>query len=216
MPRTHFEQALSDLHRRVVDMSLAAERALDAAMIAMKNRDEALARQVIAGDDAVDATEVDIEKACISLLARQQPLAQDLRQVMAVLKMTTDIERIADQAADISELMLPCLSAMNLEPPASIYEMAEHASTMVHDAIHAYVHQDEPLANAVIERDEIVDALFEKSSALLADAMRAHTDSIELAMKLAYVAKYLERVADHATNIAEWALYRITGDIIIS
>ena len=216
MPRTHFEQALNNLHQQIVAMSLLAEDMLKAAMHALKTRNPELARQVMESDDEVDRAEVEIEKICISLLTRQQPLAKDLRQVMSVVKMTTDIERIADQAADICELMAEELEAMRIAPPDTLYELSACAAQMAHEAIHAYVHQDEEQARRVIQEDETADGLYAHTLSHLQAAMREQPEEIGTAMKLAFAAKYLERIADHATNIAEWAIYRITGEILLS
>lgn len=211
MTRTHFEKSLSELHVMVAEMAAMAERSFDKAMLALKKEDPLLAREVILGDERVDEMEAKIERACVSLIALQQPIADDLRLVTAVLKMITDIERIADQASDISELMLPDLALMKVKIPSRVFEMGEYAKRMVHDAVHAYLQQDELLALAVIERDDQMDVWFEELTGHFKALLEAHADPAQV-LKLAFVAKYLERVADHATNVAEWALYRIRGE----
>ena len=170
-----------------------------------------LAQEVIKNDERVDLLENRIEHECVSLIALQQPIAKDLRLVTAVLKMITDIERIADQAADICELMISELPNLAITIPSTILEMGNYAAGMVHDAVHAYLQQDEEQARGVIERDERMDDWFEQMTGYLCDLLKSGAEPRQV-IKLAYVAKYLERVADHATNVAEWALYRLIGE----
>lgn len=191
-------------------MAAIAEDSFRRAMRALKAQDAALAQRVCDGDEAVDRMESDIERDCVQLIALQQPIAGDLRLVTAVLKMITDIERIADQSADICEIMLPVLGNLQIEIPDQVFDMGEFIASMVHDAVHAYLQQDEPQAQAVIDSDETVDRWFDETTALIQRQLEQKGDAAQL-IKLAYVAKYLERVADHATNVAEWAVYRIRG-----
>lgn len=211
MSRTHFERSLIELHVRVADMATLTEDQLRSAMIALKNRDAVLAQEVIKNDERVDLLENRIEHECVSLIALQQPIAKDLRLVTAVLKMITDIERVADQAADICELMISELPNLTITIPSTILEMGNYAASMVHDAVHAYLQQDEEQARGVIERDERMDDWFEQMTGYLCDLLKSGAEPRQV-IKLAYVAKYLERVADHATNVAEWALYRLIGE----
>ena len=211
MPRTLFIKSLGELNTRVVGMAALAEEALLLAMRALKERNAVIAQAVMDGDDVIDNMEETIEHECIRLIALQQPIAQDLRLVTALLKMITDIERIADQAADICEVMIADLTDENLVIPHMIYDMGEFAALMVHDAVHAYVMQDTELSKRVIGSDERMDRWFEETTTQLCALIKSGMYPRQV-LHLAYVAKYLERVADHATNLAEWALYRISGD----
>lgn len=209
--RNQFLRSLGELNTRVVGMAALAEEALMRAMLALRERNVHIAQEVMDGDDAIDDMEVAIEHECVKLIALQQPIAQDLRLVTALLKMITDIERIADQAADICETMIADLADERLTIPGVIYEMGEFAAHMVHDAVHAYVMQDTEQASRVIDADERMDAWFEQATVQMCALFESGMQPGQV-LHLAYVAKYLERVADHATNLAEWALYRIRGD----
>jgi phosphate transport system protein len=209
--RHTFEEHLSELKDKVLEMAVNAENSIDLAMTALKNRDMDLARLVIEGDDVIDGQERQIESDCIELIARQQPMAADLRLISMVLKMITDIERIADHSSDISEITLRLGGEEPIKPLVDIPKMADIARAMVHQAIRAYVANDLNMAMAVCRQDDEVDALFAKVVVDLSLMMKADPAVVDRAIDLIFIAKYLERVGDHATNIGEWVAYNITG-----
>ena len=154
--------------------------------------------------------ERDIESRCLKLLLQQQPVAKDLRVISAALKMITDIERIGDQAEDITEI-LPYLSGRKLPDNIPVKEMAGGVIRMVTDSVDAYVKQDIDMAKSVINRDDVIDRYFASIKLNLIDLLKKDTDSGEFAIDLLMIGKYLERIGDHATNIAEWVIFSVTG-----
>lgn len=211
MSRERFEQALSAIHHEVLDMASVTEQAIDDAVTALVYGDRELAKKIIAGDDQVDEMERTIERKCVEVIATQQPIAGDLRFVTAILKMVTDLERIADHATDISQLVLEFSPEEKRIDLKKLAAMANIATDMVKDAINSYVYRDVALADAVIQKDEQVDAAFETQVSHIQSLCMEHTDLIADATRILFVIKYIERIADHATNIAEWAKYNITG-----
>lgn len=209
--RHAFDEQLSVLKEMLLEMATTAENSIGLAITALKNRDMALAQQVIAGDDVIDEQERRIEAACLELIARQQPMAADLRLISMVLKMITDIERIADHSSDISEITLRLGQEEPIKPLVDIPQMAEAARDMVHHAIRAFVNNDMDTALEVCRRDDEVDRLFEKVIVDLSTMMKANPAVVDRAIDLIFIAKYLERIGDHATNIGEWVAYNITG-----
>ena len=169
------------------------------------------AQKVIEADEEIDQAETDIERLCLRLLLQQQPVARDLRQISAALKMITDMERIGDQASDIAEIIITEDKSEAQDIPM-IIKMSEAASKMVRDSVNAYVEKDLDLARKVMENDDVVDELFEEVKTTLINfiAENKGLQGVE-AIDLIMVAKYLERIADHATNIAEWVEFSITG-----
>ncbi len=206
-----FDEKLTELRDLLLEMATGTEASIDMAMTALKNRDMDLARKVIDGDDVIDALEQRIETLCLELIARQQPIAADLRLISMVLKMITDIERIADHSTDISEITLRLGQEEPIKPLVDIPKMAEVAREMVHHAIHAFVNNDMELAVEVCRRDDEVDNLFEKIILDLSTMMKADPAVVDRAIDLILIAKYLERVGDHATNIGEWVAFNISG-----
>ena len=211
MSRERFEQALSSIHHEVLDMASITEQAIDDAITALVYGDKELAQKIIAGDDRVDEMERMIERRCVEVIATQQPIAGDLRFITAILKMVTDLERIADHAADISELVLEFSKEETRMDLKKISAMANMATDMVKDAINAYVYRDAALADSVIQKDETVDADFTARVAHIQSLCIENTDLIPDATRILFIIKYIERIADHATNIAEWAKYNIEG-----
>ena len=169
------------------------------------------AKSVQEADEEIDQLEKDIERLCLKLLLQQQPVARDLRQISAALKMITDMERIGDQASDIAEIIITEDKSEAQDIPM-IIKMSEAASKMVRDSVNAYVEKDLDLARKVMENDDVVDELFEEVKTTLINfiAENKGLQGVE-AIDLIMVAKYLERIADHATNIAEWVEFSITG-----
>lgn len=209
--RNRFDNELELLHGELMEMGLLIENAIVSAVEALTNRDAAQAQQAIAFDSNVDEKEKDIERRCLRLLLQQQPVATDLRKISTALKMITDMERIGDQAADISEITLLLPQNSDLSGLEDIPRMAQITIGMVKDSIDAYVRKDLDLANAVIARDDQVDELFAWVRQELIDLIRDKSESGSEAVDMLMVAKYLERIGDHATNIAEWVVFSITG-----
>ena len=208
--RSRYDEELKNLHGALIDMGAMIESAISGAITALENRDVQKAKDIIAYDEEIDAQERLIEEMCMKLLLRQQPVARDLRKISTALKLITDMERIGDHAADISELaiMLRDLPQMNSN---SLREMAVQTSTMLISSVEAYVEQDEEKARAVIRQDDVVDDLFVTVKSEMIEAIRQNSDFSEAAADLLMAAKYFERIGDHATNIAEWTVYAFTG-----
>ena len=208
--RSRYDEELKNLHGALIDMGAMIESAISGAITALENRDIQKAKDIIAYDEEIDAQERLIEEMCMKLLLRQQPVARDLRMISTALKLITDMERIGDHAADISELaiMLRDLPQMNSN---SLREMAVQTSTMLISSVEAYVEQDEEKARAVIRQDDVVDDLFVTVKSEMIEAIRQDSDFSEAAADLLMAAKYFERIGDHATNIAEWTVYAFTG-----
>jgi len=208
--RSRYDEELKNLHGALIDMGTMIESAISGAITALENRDIQKAKDIIAYDEEIDAQERLIEEMCMKLLLRQQPVARDLRKISTALKLITDMERIGDHAADISELaiMLRDLPQMNSN---SLREMAVQTSAMLMSSVKAYVEQDEEKARAVIRQDDVVDDLFVTVKREMIEAIRQDSDFSEAAADLLMAAKYFERIGDHATNIAEWTIYAVYG-----
>ena len=192
-------------------MGELCEEAIGKATTALKEGNMEQAEKVRIADEEIDQAETDIERLCLRLLLQQQPVARDLRQISAALKMITDMERIGDQASDIAETIITEDKSEAQDIPM-IIKMSEAASKMVRDSVNAYVEKDLDLARKVMENDDVVDELFEEVKTTLINfiAENKGLQGVE-AIDLIMVAKYLERIADHATNIAEWVEFSITG-----
>ena len=217
MARNRFDRQLEDLNRQLTSMGKLCEVAITQATDALATGSVRTARAVVEADSRIDQAERDIEHLCLKLLLQQQPVARDLRQISAALKMITDMERIGDQAADIAEIVMSADTRDANDFP-EIVEMSRKTVTMVAQAISAYVNRDLELAELVQEEDAEVDALFvEVRSSLISFIVssreRGASDDEEAqrAIDLMMIAKYLERIGDHATNVAEWVAFSITG-----
>ena len=206
--RNRFDQQLELLNKQLIHMGELCEEAIGKATTALKEGSIEQAKKVRIADEEIDQAETDIERLCLKLLLQQQPVARDLRQISAALKMITDMERVGDQASDIAEIIITEEKSEALDIPM----MSEAAAKMVRDSVNAYVEKDLELARKVMENDDVVDELFEEVKTTLIDfiAQNKGQQGVE-AIDLIMVAKYLERIADHATNIAEWVEFSITG-----
>lgn len=211
--RKVYDAELLQLDTMLARMGHAAGGAIESAMTALRTGDVELARGVIARDSEIDAAEHEIEHRCLTLFLRQQPVAGDLRKVSTALKMVTDIERIADQASDIAEITLHLKTegAQGVGVLEDLEKMGAIALRMVKDAIGAYVQVDLSVAAQVIARDDECDAMFRKISGEIAQYIAAHPDQAETALDLFMISKYLERLGDHAVNVAEWVEFLKTG-----
>ena len=208
--RSRFDEQLALLHRELIEMGALCEQAIALAAQALKEGDAALAGQVSGLERDIDRKERDIENLCLRLLLHQQPVAGDLRRISAALKMITDMERIGDQADDIAEIVL-YLEDVPAESHELLRKMAEAAIGMVSDSVDAYVRQDVALAEKVIADDDTVDAYFDKVKQALIRRIADDPAEGGTALELLMTAKYLERIGDHATNIAEWVEFSVTG-----
>ena len=210
--RKYYEMELQKLNASLLEMGEMIRMAIGGAVTALLEFDHDKAREIIAYDEQIDRQNREIEQQCYTLLLSQQPVAGDLRMVSAALKMTTDMERIGDHAADISEieLMLENLTTLSCAP---IRQMATETSVMLIKSLEAFAQRDEEKANWVIDRDDVVDDLFDTVKSELIEAIRQNADNGEAATDLLMAAKYFERIGDHATNIAQWAIFSITGEM---
>lgn len=206
--RQHYDEQLLQLDACVGQMGELVEQAIERALRAMQASDRALARQVAVGDDAVDQRERAIEHLCMELLLRQQPVASDLRRVSTTLKMVTDLERMGDAAADIAELVQHMAGPPSL---AQLGAMAAETRGMVHDAIRGYRTGDVALAQSTIRRDDVVDAGFDQVKGEIVQRILAGRATGDDAVDWLMVAKYLERLGDHAVNVCEWTVCCATG-----
>ena len=209
--RNRFDEQLHTLTHELLEMGALIERAIRSATDALVKQDAEAALQAIAADKEVDQAERDIESLCMKLLLQQQPVARDLRLISSALKMITDMERIGDQASDIAELVIYLSKEPYRKELTHLPQMAENAIRMVTGALDAYVRKDVALAREVMAMDDTIDALFvtvkDELIALIRNDASAGSQAIDLLM----IAKYYERIGDHAQNIAEWVEYALTG-----
>jgi len=206
-----FDEQLTELNDMMLEMGALVEKTITMASQALIEQDVELAKKVIAVEADVEQKEKDVETLCLKLLLQQQPVAKDLRLISAALKIITDMERIGDQAADISEIVVMMNGAPYIKKLEHIPQMATATVKMVTDSIDAYVKKDLKLAKSVIEYDDVVDDLFDKVKFDLMDLIRANIEGGEQAIDLLMIAKFFERIGDHTCNIAKWVAYSITG-----
>ncbi|MCL2696969.1 MAG: phosphate signaling complex protein PhoU [Oscillospiraceae bacterium] len=210
--RSRFDEQLNELNSKLIEMSAIIEHSISAAVEALLTQNVELAGTVKADERTSDKQEKQIETLCFELLLRHQPVAGDLRIISAALKMITDMERIADQAEDIAEISKYLADKPYIKQPEDIAKMAVAAKKMLKESIDSFVNRDLSLAKAVLEHDDVVDDLFRKIRNDLTALIHENPDNGEQALDLLMVAKYLERIGDHASNIAEWVIFMITGE----
>ena len=208
--RSRFDEQLALLNRELIEMGALCEEVIALASRALTEGDRELAAKVAPLDEEIDQKERAIESLCLKLLLQQQPVARDLRQISAALKMITDMERIGDQADDISEIII-YLDSRTAEHDDLLRSMARATIKMVTESVDAYVKHDTILAEKVIADDDTVDDYFEQVKHALIGKIAATPDDGEYALDLLMIAKYFERIGDHAVNIAEWVIFSITG-----
>ena len=208
--RNKFDEQLERLHVELIQMGAACEDAISAAAEALLKGDESLAAAAEEAERDIDQREREVENLCLKLLLQQQPVAKDLREISAALKMISDLERIGDQAADIAELTRYIRMPEGVKR-MHIAEMTQAVIGMVTDSVDSFVKRDLDLARSVYTSDDKVDALFEKVKQELIELIAADAKCGETGLDLLMVAKYLERIGDHATNVAEWVEYSLTG-----
>lgn len=209
--RNRFDAQLTQMNDLVAQMGRLCEDAIAKATNALQDGNIEMAQEVMRDDTQIDRAEREIEQLCLTLLLQQQPVARDLRQISAALKMITDMERIGDQASDIAEIVISAQMNETTDFP-EIAAMSREASGMVSDAVKAFLTRDLELASHVERHDDVVDRMFDDVKAKLFDLISTNqTEYGHRAIDLIMIAKYLERIADHAANIAEWVIYSVTG-----
>ncbi|MDD6190098.1 MAG: phosphate signaling complex protein PhoU [Firmicutes bacterium] len=209
--RNHFDMQLEQLNESLTKMGELCDEAMNLAAAALKGNDTAKAEEVISADYKIDQMEKEIESICLKLLLQQQPVARDLRQISAALKMITDMERIGDQTADIAEI-IKHLGDRNGPEHDAIETMARAAAKMVTTSVEAFVRRDVALAEKVVSDDDSVDNYFEEIRDGLIEMIVRDTEDGRYALDLLMIAKYIERIGDHAVNIAEWVVFAVTGE----
>jgi len=209
----HLQRDLENLQGLLLSLSGRVEQMIGKAIRALENRDAALARQVIESDPAIDAQEVRIEEECLKLLALHQPVAIDLRRIATVLKVNSDLERMADLAVNIAERAQALVEEPEIEIPEDLGDMVELTTSMVRRALDALVQLDLATARAVCADDERVDQLNRRVITHLIELMESGPDKVQAALHCFSASRHLERIADHATNIAEDVIYLVDGEI---
>jgi len=209
--RAKFDQQLDTLNVMLIEMGALCEEAITYAVRALNENGDEMRRLTFETDSIIDEMEREIEALCLKLLLQQQPVARDLRQISAALKMISDMERIGDQAYDIAEITETIKDEENNLSKENINRMADASIKMVTKSIDSFVNKDMDLANDVINMDDIVDKMFDDIKAELINAVAADKRIGELLVDNLMIAKYLERICDHAVNIAEWVIFSITG-----
>ncbi|MBQ5919156.1 MAG: phosphate signaling complex protein PhoU [Lachnospiraceae bacterium] len=208
--RNRFDEQLAELNKEIIEMGSMCEEVIDKATKAINLGDVQLAKTVKESGASIDQMERDIESRCMKLLLHQQPVARDLRMISAALKMITDMERIGDQAEDIAEIVT-FLDGRTVGEMKLISEMAYKTIEMVTASVDAFVKKDTVIAEKVIEQDDIVDNYFSDIKTSIINWIANNPEDGEFALDLLMIAKYLERIGDHATNIAEWVIFSVTG-----
>jgi phosphate transport system protein len=209
--RSRFDEQLALLNQELTTMGALCEEAIALVAKALSSGDKEMLQKVVTLDGEIDQMEREIESLCLKLLLQQQPVARDLRQISAALKMVTDMERIGDQAEDIAEI-IPFLEGHDIPAHGQIHEMAEATSKMVTDSIDAYVKKDLALAGTVVAYDDVVDDCFDKVKNDLIEIVVQNPADGGRAFDLLMIAKYFERIGDHAVNIAQWVRFSMTGN----
>ncbi|WDC85500.1 phosphate signaling complex protein PhoU [Caloramator sp. mosi_1] len=210
--REHLDQQLTRLNHDLIKMGAMVETIIDKAVNALKNQDLELAKNVYKEDDAIDEMELKIEKECLNLIALQQPMAKDLRRIASALKIITDLERIGDHAVNIAKITLEIGNEPLMKPLIDIPKMAEIAQNMIKLSLDAFVNQDIELAKRAAEMDEQVDNLYDTVINEVFQYIQRDSKFLNQGIKLLFVGRYLERVADHTTNICERIIYMVTGE----
>ena len=207
MERHHFENELQGLKNRLLSMGALVEQRVHRAVQALMDRNLGAAEDIVRGDQEVNELQIEIDERCLRLFALQQPMASDLRLITAAMKINADLERIGDQAVNIAEQAVRILAHPPLKPQIDLPRMAEIAERMTRESLDAFVRKDADLARAILARDDEVDQLKDHVFRVLLTYMMADPGTIERALSLILVSRHLERIADHATNIAEDVIF---------
>lgn len=211
--RDMFTQALNDVTTDVIQMARAVDRMLAEVIDALKNKDLDKAKTIIKKDDAIDQMERDIEEKCIDIIATQCPIARDLRRINTILRMITDLERIADHCVNIAKVVIANNGRDFVKPLVDLPNMQEICSEMIHDAIESFTNENVKLARQIIARDDDVDAIYERIYVELLGMLTEDSDLKDQVVMLLLIGRYLERIADHTTNVAERTIYMMTGSL---
>lgn len=211
--RLSFDHELNLLKENLREMGSLIEKAIDKSLVAFENQDYALAREIINGDRTINDIEKTIESRCLSLILKQQPVARDLRMVTTALKVVTDMERIGDHAADIAELVLRVQGETIYTLVKYIPDMGNVAKEMVIEAVNAFTTVNLTKAKAIIKMDDVVDDLFGKVKEEVIRILRESAEHADLCVDILMIAKYFERIGDHAVNICEWTEFNETGAV---
>ena len=214
--RNEFQNRLCELHKEIMKMNTTIEKTMDMLIEGMEKRDRAMLDEVIERDNIVDKLEADIEKMCVSLILREQPVAFDLRNVTSILKMITDLERIADHCTDIAKYLIEIIDSSDkyLFDTKNISNMSFIVKEMITSTTECYIKSDEIKARDISLSDDKVDAYFTDIVTSIESVMERDSSKIFQGIRFLYIVKYLERIADHSTNICEWIIYRVTGEHI--
>ena len=210
----HIERQLESLKERILRLGTLVEEAISKSITALINRDTGLAQRVIVNDSEIDAMEVEVEEECLKILALYQPVAADLRFVVAVLKINNDLERMGDLAHNIAKRVMQLQGGDPYDLPPEIRTMATQAQEMVRQCLDAVVKRDPTLARQVREEDDIVDEGRQRIQRRVMQGIKEHPENVENLLRINSVAKHIERIADMATNIAEDVVYMVEGDIV--
>lgn len=209
--RHTFEKELADLHLMIIRMGVEVENSINDTIKALIGLDSELAAKIMERDDMIDDLELRIEESCLDIIARQQPVARDLRDVTSALKLITDLERIADHASDISQKIILMAGRKKIMIHYDLITLAELSKEMVRGALDAYVTRSPELAGKIIAMDDRVDKLYEKLKSELVRLMSVDPESLEQYVEMLFVCKYFERIADHSQNVAEWVVFLVQG-----
>ena len=210
--RNRFDRQLKNLNDGLIEMGSMIEKSIEKALVALVTQNVEKAKEVIAFDLEIDRQEREIESLCMKLLLQQQPVARDLRLISSALKMITDMERIGDQSADIAELAIMMSEKHYIKELKHISQMGQETMVMVIASVDAFVKKDVEMAQKVLTQDDIVDDYFSKMKEGIISMIAKNPEDGEFALDLLMIAKYFERIGDHATNIAEWVIYSVTGE----
>jgi phosphate transport system protein len=213
MVREHFTHQLEEIKHKVLRMGGLVESIIDMSVDSLKNQNIELAKKINIEDDKIDALELEIEEACMKLLALQQPMARDLRTIATALKIITDLERMGDNAVNIADITIEIGKEPLIKPLVDIPKMAELAQEMVRLSLDAFVREDCDFARKVAEMDDEVDRIYEKVVNEILELISSQRDYTKQGAKLLFVGRYLERIADHTTNICERTIYMVTGKL---
>ncbi|TDT51238.1 phosphate signaling complex protein PhoU [Fonticella tunisiensis] len=213
MVREHFTHQIEEIKRKVLRMGSMVENIINIAVTALKEQNAEMAKKVYIEDDEIDAMELEIEEQCMRLLALQQPIAKDLRTITTALKIITDLERMGDHAVNIAKIVIEIGKEPLIKPLVDIPKMADMAQEMVRLSLDAFVKEDKALARKVAEMDEEVDKIYEEILKDVLELITAKKDTIRQGTKLLFIGRYLERIADHTTNVCERTIYMITGKL---
>ncbi len=211
--RSTFSRELEELNSSLEKMSIAAEEAIEQALKALISNDRETAQRLVKEDEAIDQMERDIETRCLNLMLRQQPVAADLRHISTALKVVTDLERIGDHAADIAELTLSINGEDSCDEIQHLPTMAENVKTMLRAAITAFINRDVAAAREIEKTDDVIDELFVKTRKEVVQLIASDISKSDKAIDFLMVAKYLERIGDHAVNVCEWTEFSVNGSV---